>query len=345
MPPRRRPERGGAFSTEEARAILRLSELGEGPLRKRTERWSVSRLYATARRAIILRLAVPGLGVPLALKLELPAGIERRDVSTRRYVLHTLAGRLCGLALERTPPAERPRLVRKLDLLPEDLLVDGRLALSGAGFMKSLDLQIIDTLIDGLLDLRAQEVWDRLRAGEPSAYGTEEVYWTLRPTLLMTSYVDVQAALRAVALPEGGSIVDVGAGFGRPGFATALIRPDLAFLGYEIVPERVTEARRVAELHGFSKLDFRVQDLADPGFALPPADAYFFYDPVSGPTRHKLLDDLERVSASRPYVVIAIEGNGALLPDLRARSFLREEPAPKQPMKFTLFRAGPQPTP
>ncbi len=99
--------------------------------------------------------------------------------------------------------------------------------------------------------------------------------------------------LRRLALPPGATVVDVGSGYGHLGFLIGLLRPDLKYIGIEIVPERAQESSRVARLFGFENVTILEKDLSAPNFKIPAADAYYFYDPVGIDTGAKVLSEIK----------------------------------------------------
>lgn len=123
---------------------------------------------------------------------------------------------------------------------------------------------------------------------------------------VQTSYATVLLALRSLRLKPGARLVDLGSGYGRVGLAAGLAREDLFFVGYEFVEERVVCAREAARLAGLdSRIEFRAQDLGDPSFVIPEADAYYLYDPFCSETYVRVLSRILEVAERRPVSVVA----------------------------------------
>lgn len=126
---------------------------------------------------------------------------------------------------------------------------------------------------------------------------------------VQTSYLTIFKVLDHLALKEGAHLIDLGSGFGRVGLAAGLWRNDLRFSGYEYVGERVEASRVSAERSGISdRVQFETQDLSDPRFVIPGADAYYLYDPFSDSTYQHVIGRLIEVGASRRISVIAKAG-------------------------------------
>lgn len=332
---------GAHFSKAEVDRLLQLAALLGSALAEETSNWSASQLYDVARRAMCLRLGTrlpsPGCG---ALAIELAGGVDAAAVRRSSFGLERLYEGLEALLRDRSR-AEKAELVRGHALLPDDLLVDPRLSISGAGLFKSLEFQAIDRMVDDLLDLRVDEVTRQLKGSSPERYAGAETYWHLPPAMLLTSYVDIQAGLRAAALAPGTRVIDLGTAFGRPGMVIGLTRPDLDFIGYEIVAERVAEADRAAKALGLKNVAFVEQDLAAPDFRIPEAGCYFLYDPFSTEGYRKVMADLEQVARGRPIKLIAVEGRWELLPLLRAQPWLEETTSAGMDWKCCIFESVP----
>src|SRR5262245_53062895 len=79
------------------------------------------------------------------------------------------------------------------------------------------------------------------------------VRWSLFPFTALTA-----------ALPERGTLVDVGCGYGLLPFAWALAAPNARVLGFDPDAERIRQARAVADRAGVRNVHFgvsRAQDL------------------------------------------------------------------------------------
>lgn len=131
---------------------------------------------------------------------------------------------------------------------------------------------------------------------------------------VQTSYATILLVLDTLALPERAHIVDLGSGFGRMGLVAGLWRADLVFTGYEYVEHRVELATAAAQRADLSeRVRFVHQDLADPTFEMPEADAYYMYDPFCDETYRRVLARLVAVGRTRAISVVTKGNAGAWL--------------------------------
>lgn len=100
----------------------------------------------------------------------------------------------------------------------------------------------------------------------------------LHPETLQTPYAEIRKALELLNPKSGEEVVDLGAGYGRVGFALATLFPEVKFLGIEFVPERVAAGNQVFHRLGRSGLRLECGDLTEKNFELPKAAHYFIYD-------------------------------------------------------------------
>lgn len=123
---------------------------------------------------------------------------------------------------------------------------------------------------------------------------------------VQTSYSTIFKILDYMKPAEGSHLVDLGSGFGRFGLATGLWREDLRFSGYEYVGHRVAASQASARRAGIDeRIRFIQQDLGDPSFEIPAADAYYLYDPFSESTYRRVLERISALGQDRPTTVIA----------------------------------------
>lgn len=158
--------------------------------------------------------------------------------------------------------------------------------------------------IDSLIDLASgiqtkkisQEIQKKSRREFNDLHQGEETYSFAGPELLLTPYSEILNLFQAMKLKPGDTVVDLGAGFGRVGLALAVQYPGINITGYEIVKERVSEGARLAkEWNLDSRVHLIEQNLADPQFKPQAADVYYAFNPVSGSTFDKILEDLRVV--------------------------------------------------
>ena len=158
----------------------------------------------------------------------------------------------------------------------------------------------IDSMIELAAGMQTQQISERIQRENRSAFNRshegEETYSFAGPELLLTPYSEIFNLFRAVRLKPGDSVVDLGAGFGRVGLALATKYPDVTFTGYEIVRDRIKEGERIAKAWGLEgQVHLHEQNLADPQFKPKAADVYYAFNPVSGATFDKILEDLREV--------------------------------------------------
>lgn len=127
---------------------------------------------------------------------------------------------------------------------------------------------------------------------------------------VQTSYTTLLIALQQARIPPGGRLIDLGCGFGRLGFVTGILRPDLDFIGYEYVGHRVLACEKSAQSLGLDrqKIRFFEQNLGAEHFQIPEADAYYLYDPFSEVTYRRVLRQLIEHGRKRRVVVLT-KGN------------------------------------
>lgn len=158
----------------------------------------------------------------------------------------------------------------------------------------------IDSMIELAAGMQTQQISERIQQENRGAFNSvhqgEETYSFAGPELLLTPYSEIFNLFRAVGLKPGDTVVDLGAGFGRVGLALATKYPDVTVTGYEIVKDRIAEGARIAKAWGLEhQVHLHEQNLADPKFKPQAADVYYAFNPVSGATFDKILEDLRQV--------------------------------------------------
>ncbi len=122
---------------------------------------------------------------------------------------------------------------------------------------------------------------------------------------VQTSYTTILKALGNLALSQGARLIDLGSGYGRVGLMTGLWREDLNFTGYEYVGHRVEVSCASAARAGIGdRVNFVEQDLADPNFAIPSAEAYYMFDPFNEATYQHVLRQLAAIGRERSVTVV-----------------------------------------
>ncbi len=206
----------------------------------------------------------------------------------------------------------------------------------------------VDQVIDRLMGMRSEEVTRTLQkqVGRENPNHSEEIYEAASASMLLTPYREIHRILSLpdLGLKPGSHIVDIGAGMGRLGMYVGIMRPDLKFTGYEIVPERVGEGQRLLKQLGLdTKVDLIEQDLSDPNFKMADADLYYAFNPVSGETFDKLLEDLRQrgIQRGKPYKIVLF--GPAPFVKLDAQPWLKKLSGPEIPEhpEFGLYELVP----
>jgi hypothetical protein len=122
---------------------------------------------------------------------------------------------------------------------------------------------------------------------------------------LQTPYSELRQMCELLSPTEGSTLVDLGAGYGRLGLVLNVLYPKAHFIGYEYVPERVHEGKRVLLENNCTQSSLHVQDLTAPEFELPQAKYYFLYDYGTVTHIRKTLAQLELMALKKPFKVIA----------------------------------------
>lgn len=190
---------------------------------------------------------------------------------------------------------------------------------------------------DRWLGLRTAEVEAELRARVSAPEG-QELWLTLPVRSLLTPYTELRALLARVAPPPGGTVVDLGAAYGRMAFVIGFHHPGVRFVGYEYVRERVGEANRALARHGFPDVTVAQVDLAAPGFAPCAADVYFMYDYGSRDAIEKTLCDLRVIARGRGITVV---GRGRACRDAieRRHPWLADVVPPEHGAHASIYRS------
>lgn len=120
-----------------------------------------------------------------------------------------------------------------------------------------------------------------------------------------SSYRNIKIILEAVGIKDGDVFVDIGSSYGRVGCVVGTNFPNVRFLGYEIVQERVAEAQRVAEFLQFENVNYFHTDISAEDFVIPEADWFFLYDSLNDKTLESILTKISKNKASREVHLIA----------------------------------------
>lgn len=122
---------------------------------------------------------------------------------------------------------------------------------------------------------------------------------------LQTPYSELKEICEILNPPVGSRIVDLGAGYGRMGLVLAALFPEVSFLGFEYVRERVEEGNRILRQYHCKNSSLLAQDLTAEDFKLPEAEYYFLYDYGNLEHIRKTMKQLEQIASKKKYKLIA----------------------------------------
>ncbi len=97
-----------------------------------------------------------------------------------------------------------------------------------------------------------------------------------------TGYRELAQLIEALKLQAGDVVVDLGAGTGRLGLLLSVLRPDVSYVGIELVHTRVEAAKKAIRMLGVqNKVRFEQADLLDPYLKIPVGTHYYVYGPTN----------------------------------------------------------------
>jgi hypothetical protein len=142
------------------------------------------------------------------------------------------------------------------------------------------------------------------RSWGKSLYGGSEAWIGLNPKQLQTTYFEFLQIFETLDPRDGEQLCDLGAAYGRAGIIAGCFYPQVEFIGFEIVKERVDKGNEV-----FKKLDFKnsrmeCEDLSGE-LSLPNSEYFFIYDYGIVSQIHKTLVQLSDMSMNKKLKVIA----------------------------------------
>lgn len=154
--------------------------------------------------------------------------------------------------------------------------------------------------------------------------------------VFLTPYCEIREILEELSPREGEVVVDLGAGYGRMGFVLARHFPAADFLGYELVPERVSEGSRVLAARKCYRARLMVADLCR--ITPEAAKFYFLYDYGTRAAIEKTLVDLREIAARQEIVVV---GRGRAVRDAieRRHPWLGGVQEPRHRPNYSIYRS------
>jgi hypothetical protein len=193
---------------------------------------------------------------------------------------------------------------------------------------------------DAWLGLNTEDAEKKIQSISSGTDIRDEQLWVGLPVkTLLTPYTEIRTLLSQLDPKPDQRIVDLGAGYGRMGFVIGRHFPDVHFIGYEIVEERVEESNRCLKKFNYLKVQMRVADLSAPNFKPVEADVYFLYDFGSRVAIEKTLFDLRGIARNRPIQVV---GRGRASRDAieREHPWLSQVHAPRHFDHYSIYQSG-----
>lgn len=159
--------------------------------------------------------------------------------------------------------------------------------------------------------LRKYQAYDKLSdpTDRKQHFEGTQAWIGLHPQILQTPYSEILDFLSYLVPFGPQKIIDLGAGYGRVGIVLNALIPNCQFVGYEILPQRFKEARRMFERLELTDCEMRSDNIIADDFTLPSADAYFIYDFSDPHDLRTLLDQLSEKIHNEEFFVIA-KGDG-----------------------------------
>lgn len=164
------------------------------------------------------------------------------------------------------------------------------------------DLNISTEYLDPLMGINSIELAVKESASGSAASSPEQVGLGSDPNGMWTPYQWLHLMFSEAKIKSGSTVVDVGAGIGRLGIYLREFRPDLHYIGLELLPSRVEAARNLG-------LDVWEWDLSRK--ELPLAACYYYYNALPRPAYKRMIKRLKEfcerkeefllVSARDPY--------------------------------------------
>ncbi|HEX7673911.1 MAG TPA: methyltransferase [Bdellovibrio sp.] len=173
-----------------------------------------------------------------------------------------------------------------------------------------LQAQLHAVAVDDWLGFRTEEIEKALLHSEDynvqADPGIPVQFWRGLPVqALQTPYTEIRWILSLLEPKKGETVVDLGCGYGRMAFVIGAHYPEVNFIGYELVAERVNEGNRILEKFDYTHAHILTQDLTNPAFIPAMAEHYFIFDFGSAAAVDKTLEDLRQIAQSKSIHVVA----------------------------------------
>lgn len=164
--------------------------------------------------------------------------------------------------------------------------------------------------VDSWLGFQTAEVENKLLSSQDYNVQADQnipvQFWRgLSVQALQTPYSEIRWILNLLNLKPNDTIVDLGCGYGRMAFVVGRHHPEIHFIGYELVAERVAEGNRILKNFNYTKSEILTQDLTAPDFLPAKAEHYFLFDFGSAPAVDKTLEDLKKIAKGQSINIVA----------------------------------------
>ncbi len=191
--------------------------------------------------------------------------------------------------------------------------------------------------VDSWLGFQITSIEEALKKKETLDFEFPQTFWVgLESQAFLTPYLELRTALSLLDPTPQSQVIDLGCGYGRLGHVLGRHYPQVHFTGYEIVSERVTEARRVLEPWNYPFVTIVESDLVR--HAPEAGDIYFIYDYGSKPAIQKTLKDLQNIARHRSIAVVA-RGRASRFFIQEENPWLSQVQDPKHFETFSIYRS------
>lgn len=193
------------------------------------------------------------------------------------------------------------------------------------------DSEVLDRALG--LDVEGVERVVRARYKNPEG---QEFWLQLDISSLLTPYGEFYEIIKAISPSQGDLWVDLGAAYGRLGFALSEAAPATRFLGFESVNERVMEGSKMLDKHA-PNAKLICQDISLRSWSPPIAHVYFIYDFGSRTAIAKIIEDLRLIAREHSITVI---GRGRAVRDHieQCAPWLSQVVSPVHRERYSIYR-------
>lgn len=191
-------------------------------------------------------------------------------------------------------------------------------------------------LADKWLGLQTQDTETQIQNPRATDSFPQERWLGLDPQSFSTPYIEIRMILELLSPQPGQKIIDFGCGYGRMAHVVGKHFPLVYFLGYEIVRERIEEAKRCLRPFAYPLIRLEWADLVQ--IRPEPADFYFMYDFGSKSAIEKTLLDLQEIAKQQSIQVVA-RGRASRSLIHKNNPWLAEVHEPRHFETFSIYRS------